>query len=182
MNSCRDSGIGILLRHWLAPASGSQKANPKSTKLSQIAIRQGPPTVNDDPADSGNKPGFGVEALPWSASKSHNRWDNSICAEREPNGPGGEGNEPGRAGISRGAESLVEVIDQSASDYFGTYSVDSVQHTVTHYVRGSSSPNPVGSDQLRSYKFENDLLLLSAPPNSLRGTSLELVLVCERVP
>jgi len=77
-----------------------------------------PPAVNDDPADSRNKPGFGVEALPWSASKSHNRWANSICAEREPNGPGGEGNEPGRAGISRGAESLVEVIESKGIGLF----------------------------------------------------------------
>ena len=98
-----------------------------------------------------------------------------------------KGSPMGRAAkeMSRDAQELARwsrSLNQSASDYFGTYSVDSVQHTVTHYVRESSSPNPVGSDQLRSYKFENDLLLLSTPPNSLRGTSLEFVLVCERVP
>jgi hypothetical protein len=83
---------------------------------------------------------------------------------------------------ARGSDSEVREAFEGYIGYFGTYSVDSEKHTVTHRVRGSSFPNAVGSDQLRFYKFDGEWLLLSTPPVVLQGAALEFVLVWERVP
>jgi hypothetical protein len=82
---------------------------------------------------------------------------------------------------TRGTDKEVREAFEGYLGYFGTFSLDPVKHAVTHHVRGSSNPNVVGADQLRFYKFERDRLLLSTPPIAGRGTSLEIVLVWERV-
>lgn len=46
--------------------------------------------------------------------------------------------------------------------YFGTYSVSELGDTVTHHVEGSSFPNIVGTDQVRSCAFAGNCLTLSA--------------------
>jgi len=49
--------------------------------------------------------------------------------------------------------------------YFGEYTIDEREHTVTHKVLGSWHPNFVHSEQLRHYEFEGpDRLLLRTPP------------------
>ena len=82
---------------------------------------------------------------------------------------------------ARGSDREVREAFEGYFGYFGTYSVDAVKHTVTHHVQGSSFPNAIGGDQVRFYRFEGDRLLLSTPPITLRGTSLEFVLVWEHV-
>ena len=48
--------------------------------------------------------------------------------------------------------------------YYGTYTLDESAQTVTHHVEGSSSPNMVGTDQVRAFVFEgNDQITLSPP-------------------
>jgi hypothetical protein len=46
--------------------------------------------------------------------------------------------------------------------YFGKYSVDEQQQTVTHHIEGSWFPNLVGTRQVRHYRFENSQLILDA--------------------
>jgi hypothetical protein len=46
--------------------------------------------------------------------------------------------------------------------YFGTYSLDEREKTVTHHIEGSSFPNLVGEDQQRYYRFEGEQLVLEA--------------------
>ena len=42
--------------------------------------------------------------------------------------------------------------------YFGTYTVDTKKHVVTHHVEGSLSPDYTDTDQPRPYKLEGDRL------------------------
>lgn len=46
--------------------------------------------------------------------------------------------------------------------YFGTYSLDTAKHTITHHVEGNLFPIYIGSDQIKRYKLNNDQLILGA--------------------
>ena len=46
--------------------------------------------------------------------------------------------------------------------YYGTYTLQENEGTVTHDVEGALHPNWVGSTQVRSFKFEGDHLVLQA--------------------
>ena len=48
--------------------------------------------------------------------------------------------------------------------YFGKYSVDEQEGTVSHKVDASVFPNWNGAEKKRFYKFEGDTLTLSTPP------------------
>ena len=48
--------------------------------------------------------------------------------------------------------------------YAGTYEVDTEGETVTHRVETSSFPNWEGSEQVRHFKLEGDVLEMSTPP------------------
>jgi Lipocalin-like domain len=45
--------------------------------------------------------------------------------------------------------------------YFGTYEVNDAGDTVVHHVQGALNPGWVGGDQVRSMRFDGDLLVLS---------------------
>lgn len=47
--------------------------------------------------------------------------------------------------------------------YFGTYRIDPVEETITHFVEGSLFPNWIGTEQKRHYHFTRTGLILSAP-------------------
>jgi lipocalin-like protein len=80
----------------------------------------------------------------------------------------------------RGTDTEVRAAFEGYISYFGTYSVDRQEQTVTHQVVGASYPNWIGNDQLRFYKFDGPRLLLSTPPLVLGGQSFEYVLIWER--
>jgi hypothetical protein len=46
--------------------------------------------------------------------------------------------------------------------YWGTFTVDEATHTVNHLVEGGWFPNMVGTIQVRDYRFDGELLMLSA--------------------
>ncbi|HET8603368.1 MAG TPA: lipocalin-like domain-containing protein [Marmoricola sp.] len=46
--------------------------------------------------------------------------------------------------------------------YFGTFTVDEADQTVTHHIRAGWFPNLAGTEQARHYEFRNDLLTLEA--------------------
>ena len=54
--------------------------------------------------------------------------------------------------------------------YFGTFTVDEVAGTVTHYVEGSWFPNLVGTEQLRTFVFVGNALSLTAQSSLGRVT------------
>jgi len=46
--------------------------------------------------------------------------------------------------------------------YFGTFSIDEMEATVTHHVESGWFPNLVGTDQVRHYRLEAGRLILDA--------------------
>lgn len=63
--------------------------------------------------------------------------------------------------------------------YFGPYSVNEAEGSVTHHLLASRSPNGAGNDNLRAYEFHDDQLTLRPP----RGESgVQLALTWQRVP
>ena len=57
---------------------------------------------------------------------------------------------------------LGAVLD-NAFGYFGTYTIDSVNSTVTHHVKGGSVINYIGTDQHRQFILKGDTLLIGDP-------------------
>ena len=53
--------------------------------------------------------------------------------------------------------------------YYGRYVVDPDAGTVTHHVLGGWHPNWTGTDQLRSFRFEGELLVIETPPMASGG-------------
>jgi hypothetical protein len=46
--------------------------------------------------------------------------------------------------------------------YWGTFTVDPEAPIVTHHIEGCSFPNWIGQNQIRSFRFEGDRLILGA--------------------
>ena len=80
-----------------------------------------------------------------------------------------------------GTDAEVRVAFEGHTSYFGTYMIDSSARTVTHHVHGSSYPNWIGHDQIRSYHIDGPRLVLSTPSILFRGESLEYILTWERI-
>ncbi len=60
----------------------------------------------------------------------------------------------------------------SYTSYFGRFTVDEAEETVTHHVEGSLDPRGVGADYPRSYAFTEDRLTLQPPPGADGSTTL----------
>lgn len=70
----------------------------------------------------------------------------------------------------------------SFTSYWGTYRIDESAKTVTHTVIGASAPSWPGSEQLRYFELNGDLLTLKTPPiRGREGVKLVQMLVWERV-
>ena len=52
----------------------------------------------------------------------------------------------------------------SYTSYFGEFTVDEAEGTVTHHVEGNLNPNGIGSDYVRFYTLAGDRLILQPPP------------------
>ncbi len=53
--------------------------------------------------------------------------------------------------------------------YFGRYTVDEKNKTVTHHIEGCTFPNWVGVDQKRFFELSGDQLILRTPALTIRG-------------
>lgn len=65
--------------------------------------------------------------------------------------------------------------------YYGSFSLDSTQHVVTHHVRGSLFPNWVGGEQQRFYSIVGDELTLSTRPFTAHGQEVTAHVLWRRV-
>ena len=63
-------------------------------------------------------------------------------------------------------------VADSFSAYAGRYSVDAATHTVVHHLHIASFPNWQGSDQVRRYQLDGDILTLSTPEPVAGTTSV----------
>lgn len=77
-----------------------------------------------------------------------------------------------------------EVADAFSSyiAYFGTYTLDQADHSVTHHVRASLFPNWVATNQKRYFEIRGDILKLRTPPLAITNGYEEVhVLTWERM-
>lgn len=66
--------------------------------------------------------------------------------------------------------------------YYGTYTLNLIENTVTHHVEGSLAASWVGGDQLRYFDFVDDTLVLKTPPmRTADGTKVINTLVWRKV-
>jgi Lipocalin-like domain len=70
----------------------------------------------------------------------------------------------------------------SFTSYWGRYRIDHAAGTVTHTVTGASAPSWPGSEQLRYFELNGNLLTLKTPPIRGRdGVKLVQQLVWEKI-
>ena len=55
------------------------------------------------------------------------------------------------------------VVLDNAFGYFGTYTIDTIHSVVTHYVKGGSVIDYIGTDQHRQFIIKGDTLLIGDP-------------------
>ncbi len=77
-----------------------------------------------------------------------------------------------------GSVAEVAAAGRSHMSYCGTYEV--LGSEVIHRVAVSDFPNWVGGEQLRFYKFEDNKLILSAPPFQTKKGEITTFLIWER--
>ena len=66
--------------------------------------------------------------------------------------------------------------------YYGSYSIQPQERTVTHHIEAAWFPNWVGSDQVRTFELSGDRLTLSGSAITLDGAETAITLVWERLP
>jgi hypothetical protein len=77
-----------------------------------------------------------------------------------------------------GGDAEAAAAARNHMSYCGRYEVQNGE--VIHQVAVSSFPNWVGGEQLRFYKFEDEKLILSAPPFQTRKGEITTFLIWER--
>ncbi len=65
--------------------------------------------------------------------------------------------------------------------YFGTYTVNGQEGTVTHHLEGALSPSDVGKDLKRSFTVSDDRLAIRLATNSPDGSRITRTLIWQRV-
>ena len=75
----------------------------------------------------------------------------------------------------------VRAAFDGAMTYFGTYSVDHTERSITHHLLGSSFPNWIGTDQKRYYSLEGRRLILTSAPILVGGRTITSTLTWERL-
>ena len=71
---------------------------------------------------------------------------------------------------------------QGSTSYYGTYTLDAENSTITHHVKGSLAPSWVGGDQVRFFSLVDGALHLKTPPIRVAdGTKVINTLTWRRV-
>lgn len=72
-----------------------------------------------------------------------------------------------------GTPAEVEAAFEGFFSYYGDYTLDEAANTVTHHLEAALFPNWIGTQQVRTFRFVGDTLVLSTPP--LVGQGVEAV-------
>lgn len=92
----------------------------------------------------------------------------------------------GRASFASGdqfggtAEEIKEAFEGYFA-YFGRYEINQSEGTVIHHIKGSSLPNWVGFDQVRSYAFSENRLILRSTPGRIDDNEQSGKFVWEKI-
>ena len=65
--------------------------------------------------------------------------------------------------------------------YWGRYEVLSGEDVVIHHVDGASHPDWIGSDQKRFFKLSGNRIMITTPPQMIRGVESVVTVTAERL-
>ena len=65
---------------------------------------------------------------------------------------------------TEGTPTEIETAFEGFVAYYGDYTLDEAAGTITHHLKGAHYPNWIGTQQVRTFRFEGDTLVLSTPP------------------
>jgi hypothetical protein len=82
--------------------------------------------------------------------------------------------------LTRGTDEEVRAALAGYIAYYGRYTVDAADGTVTHHVDGALFPNWVGGDQVRRFIVDGGRLTIMTPPIRMAGEASTTVLVWKR--
>jgi hypothetical protein len=82
---------------------------------------------------------------------------------------------------ARGTAEEIKTAFEGFNAYYGTYTIDEQNETVTHHVEANSFPNWVGTDQQRFFTLSGRLLTLRTPPLLDDGQTVTFIAAWERV-
>lgn len=70
---------------------------------------------------------------------------------------------------TEGTPSELEAAFEGFFAYYGDYTLDETAGTVTHHLQAALFPNWIGTEQVRTFRFEGDTLVLNTPPTVGQG-------------
>jgi hypothetical protein len=65
--------------------------------------------------------------------------------------------------------------------YWGRYEVLAGEDAVIHHVEGASHPDWIGSDQKRFFRFSGNRIIITTPPQMIRGVESVVTVTAERL-
>lgn len=92
-------------------------------------------------------------------------------------------NRPNFAAADRlgGTPEQIQAAFRGYLAYFGSYTIDEEQKTVTHHLQGALLPNWVGADQTRFFELNGNRLTLRTPPLMMGGSAAIGYVVWEKM-
>jgi hypothetical protein len=82
--------------------------------------------------------------------------------------------------LQGGTEAEIRAAFNGFFGYFGHYSANLAEGTVTHHIRGASFPNWAGVEQVRHFRADGERLVLSMPPVRSEGRQVTIIAIWER--
>lgn len=82
--------------------------------------------------------------------------------------------------LSGGTDVEVRAAFDGFFGYFGHYSVNLAEGTVTHHIRGASFPNWTGQEHVRYFRADGPRLVLWTPQIGVEGRKVTMVAIWER--
>ena len=79
-----------------------------------------------------------------------------------------------------GTPEEIKAALEGYATYFGKYTVDEKNKTVTHHIEGCTFPNWVGVGQTRFFEFKGNQLILRTPPLLIRGGQALVEIIWKR--
>ena len=80
-----------------------------------------------------------------------------------------------------GTASEIKKAFESSRAYYGTYDIDWKKNVIVHHVEGHSVPNGMGRDNVRTFQFSDNRLILTTTPMLMGGKYRVGQLVWERL-
>jgi hypothetical protein len=81
----------------------------------------------------------------------------------------------------KGTDQEIRAAFEGYQAYYGTFTLNESEKTITHHIQGSVFPNLIGHNLKRFYNLSRDQLTLSTPPMPMGGEVVTGVLIWKRM-